>query len=89
MSVNNTDTRYRAVCLNRISMRTIMPDLIDIRLWWHNLWLPMRERRIRREMLPEWIREGRDPADFPRAGKMTREAYDWAIGVLDKTRDHQ
>ena len=60
-------------------------DWVDLRLWWHNLWLPIRNWRIRRELMPEWIAEGRDPKMFPRTARIDRAAYNWAAAaVLDK-----
>lgn len=58
--------------------------MIGLKLWWHNLWLPVREWRVRRQLMPQWIAEGRDPKDFPRAAPITRKAYDWAVSVMQK-----
>lgn len=61
-------------------------DWIDVKLWWWALWHPFREWRARRELMPKWIAEGRDPATFPRTVPITREVYDWAVNAFE---DHQ
>lgn len=61
-----------------------------MRLWWYNnverRWHNFCFRHT--ATYKAWIAEGRDPALFPRAGKITPEAIAWARKVV-ADRDNQ
>lgn len=48
--------------------------------------LPFNEWNFKRRYLREWIAEGRDPARFPRFGKIGLDDYDWALNAA-RNRD--
>lgn len=49
--------------------------MMTLRMFYYN-WLGRHliDWRARRE----WLAEGRDPADFPRSGKVDLETFEWA-----------
>lgn len=56
-----------------------------LKIWWYNAvkrhW---NDWRAWRELGPAWIAEGRDPAIFPRSGRLTPEAIEWAKSVTER-----
>lgn len=60
-----------------------MTRLLKLRLWWHNE-VKLRWHNWTFRFSPlyrEWVRQGRDPRFFPRAGKITPAALAWAETV--------
>jgi hypothetical protein len=57
-------------------------DMSELKIWWrlfvYNYFKRHWNNFLFRKYRREWIASGRNPAFFPRAGKISREAWDWA-----------
>jgi hypothetical protein len=53
-----------------------------VKLWFYNnVRRPIQNALFWVRYRKEWIAQGRDPKQFPRAGRLTQEDLDWADEV--------